>query len=67
MWEMRNANNSVLGKPEGKNCLTDLNIDGRIILKWVFKAWDMRLLCGNLILHETGISTYSRLLAAVIM
>jgi hypothetical protein len=24
------------GKPEGKNCIEDLDLDGKIILRWVF-------------------------------
>jgi len=38
MWE-RGAHRDVVGKPEGKNHLDDLGIDGRIILKWMFKMW----------------------------
>jgi hypothetical protein len=30
----------LMGKPEGKNLLKDLSLDGRIILKWIFKKWD---------------------------
>jgi hypothetical protein len=31
-----------LGKPEGKNYLEDAGVDGRIILKWIFRKWDGR-------------------------
>jgi len=29
-----------VGKPEGKNYLEDLGVEGRIILKWIFKNLD---------------------------
>jgi len=31
----------LVGKPEGKNHLGDLDVDGRIILRWIFRKWDM--------------------------
>jgi hypothetical protein len=27
-------------KPEGKNHLENLGVDGRIILKWILEGWD---------------------------
>ena len=30
----------MVGKPERRNHLKDPGIDGRIILKWIFKKWD---------------------------
>ena len=29
-----------MGKPEGKNHLEDAGVDGRIMLKWIFRKWD---------------------------
>ena len=28
-------------KPEGKNHLEDPGLDGRIILRWIFRKWDV--------------------------
>jgi hypothetical protein len=30
----------LVGKPEGKNHLEDLGVDGRIILRRIFRKWD---------------------------
>ena len=32
----------LVGKPEGKSHLEDTGIDGRIILRWIFRTWDVR-------------------------
>jgi hypothetical protein len=29
-----------VGKPEERDHLENLGVDGRIILKWIFKKWD---------------------------
>ena len=36
----RGACRVLVGRPEGKNYLEDLDADVRIILKWIFKKWD---------------------------
>jgi hypothetical protein len=30
----------IEGKPEGKKPLEDSGIDGRILLRWIFRKWD---------------------------
>jgi len=31
----------LVGKPEGKNHLRDPGVDGMIILRWIFRKWDV--------------------------
>jgi hypothetical protein len=38
--EGRGAYRILVGRPEGRNHLEDRGVDGRIILKWIFKKWD---------------------------
>jgi hypothetical protein len=40
LGEKINVCRVLVGKPEGKNHLEDLGVDGRITLKWTFKKWD---------------------------
>jgi hypothetical protein len=35
MGAMRNAHNILVEKPERKNLLADLSVDGKIILEWI--------------------------------
>jgi hypothetical protein len=40
MGEKRDAYRILVGRPEGRHHLGDPGVDGRIILKWMFKKWD---------------------------
>jgi hypothetical protein len=44
MGKRRGAFRILVGRPEGKSPLEDQGIDGRIILKWIFKKWDREAL-----------------------
>jgi hypothetical protein len=44
--EKRNVYRVFLGKPERKRKLEDLNLDGRIILKWILEKYDWLVLNG---------------------
>jgi len=37
MGERRHVYTVLVGKPEGKRTLEDADVDGRIILKWIFR------------------------------
>jgi len=36
-----------VGKPEGKNHLENPGVDGRIILRWIFRKWDVGVWTGS--------------------
>jgi hypothetical protein len=38
--EKRNAYRLFIGNREGRRCVEDQVIDGRVLLKWVLKEWD---------------------------
>jgi hypothetical protein len=40
MGETRGAYWILVGRPEGRRPLERPGIDGRIIIKWIFKTWD---------------------------
>jgi len=40
MREGRGVHRVLVGKPEGKRPLGDLNVDGRIILRCIFRNWE---------------------------
>ena len=40
MEEGRGEHKVLVGKPEGKRPLGRPNVDGRIILRWIFRKWE---------------------------
>ena len=36
-----------MGKPEGKRQLGNSDVDGRVILRWILRTWDMGLWTGS--------------------
>jgi hypothetical protein len=41
MGERRGAYMVLVGKPEGKRLLANPGVDERIILKWIFRKWNV--------------------------
>jgi hypothetical protein len=41
MGEKTGACKILVGRPEGRHHLRDPGVDGKIILKWIFKTWDV--------------------------
>ena len=39
MGEGRGVHKVLVGKPEGKSHWGDPDLDGRIILRWIFRKW----------------------------
>jgi hypothetical protein len=44
--EVRSVYRVLVGKPEGKRRLEDPVVDGRIILGWMFRKWDVGVWIG---------------------
>jgi hypothetical protein len=44
--EGRGVYRVLVGKPEGKRPLGDPGVDGRIILRWIIRKWDVGLWTG---------------------
>ena len=40
MEEKRGVHRVLVGKPEEKNSLGEAGVDGRIIIRWIFRKWD---------------------------
>ena len=43
MGERRGVYGVLVGKPEGKRPLGRPRLDGRIILRWIFRKWDVEV------------------------
>jgi len=47
MWERIGVCRVLVGKPEGKRALGRPGLGGKIILRWVFRKWDVGLWTGS--------------------
>ena len=47
MGVRRDVYRVLVGKPEGKSHLGDPDVDGRIILRWIFRKWDVGVWTGS--------------------
>ena len=46
--ERRGVDRVLVGKPEGKRPLRRPGVDGRIILRWIFRKWDVGIWIGSI-------------------
>jgi len=47
MGDRRGVYRVLVGKSEGRNLLEDPGVDGRIIIRWVFRKWDVGVWTGS--------------------
>jgi len=47
MGERRSVYRVLVGKPEGKRPVRDPGVDGTIILRWIFRKWDVEMWTGS--------------------
>jgi len=47
MGERRGVYRVFMGKPEGKRPLGRPGVDGRVILRWIFRKWDVVVWNGS--------------------
>ena len=46
LGERRGVYRALVGKPEERDLLEDPSIDGRIMLRWIFRKWDVGIWTG---------------------
>jgi len=46
--ERRSVYRVLVGKPEGRDHLEDPGVDGSLILRWIFRKWDVRVWTGSM-------------------
>ena len=47
MEESRDVYNILVGKSEGRDHLDDPGVDGKIILRWIFRNWVVGAMAGS--------------------
>jgi hypothetical protein len=45
--ERKGLSRVLVKKPEGRDHLGDTGVDGRIILRWILRKWDVRVWTGS--------------------
>jgi hypothetical protein len=46
-WGRRGVYRVLVGKPGGKSNMGDPGVDGRAILRWIFRKWDVGVWTGS--------------------